>query len=90
MMPTEPSRARQRLEYVKELCRKGLPLDGASLDFLLTCTALVLEFDEMDPDDWRTGQQHLAPAFRAVNYRDAMLHVMERINATLGDEAFKA
>jgi hypothetical protein len=43
---------------------------------------LVAAADALSPDDFKTGQNHLPPAFREINYRDAFMalaHIMEQI-----------
>ena len=39
--------------------------------------------DTLDPDDFRTGQEHLPLAFREVNYRVAMLAVSRIVDAAI-------
>lgn len=41
------------------------------------------EIHKMNPDDFRTGQGHLSPAFREINFRDAMFHVQAIVNRVL-------
>lgn len=41
------------------------------------------ELDSLRPDDFRTGQGHLTPAFREVNFRDAFRAVCRIVNGVL-------
>jgi hypothetical protein len=41
------------------------------------------EIDAMEPDDFKTGQGHVSPAFREVNFRDAFKHVVRIVNRVL-------
>lgn len=41
------------------------------------------EIDNMNPNDFRTGQDHLPLAFREINFHDAMLHVQRIVNKVL-------
>lgn len=41
------------------------------------------ELERMKPDDFKTGQSHLSPAFREVSVSAVMLHVCRIINRTL-------
>ncbi|HET7386876.1 MAG TPA: hypothetical protein VFJ19_09475 [Nocardioidaceae bacterium] len=45
--------------------------------------AALNEIDRMDPDDFRTGQDHLLPAFREVNFRAAFERVVRIVNRAL-------
>ena len=47
---------------------------------------LVAAADALRPEDFKTGQNHLPPAFREINYRDAfsaLAHIIEQIQETV-------
>jgi hypothetical protein len=49
---------------------------------------LVAAADALRPEDFKTGQNHLPPAFREINYRDAFMalaHLMEQIEEVVGE-----
>ncbi len=39
--------------------------------------------DAMNPDDFRTGQAHLSPAFREINYVEALRFIAKTVNDVL-------
>ncbi len=41
------------------------------------------ELDRMRPNDFKTGQGHLSPAFREVNVSAVMMHVCRIVNRIL-------
>lgn len=41
------------------------------------------EIDQMDPEDFKGGQEHLPPAFRQPNLKDAFRHVCRIVNGVL-------
>lgn len=50
---------------------------------------LVAAANALDPADFKTGQNHLPPAFREINFRDAFMalaHIIEQIEKTVRDE----
>lgn len=50
----------------------------------LTRLRAALEaIDEMKPEDFMTGQAHLTPAFRTVNFADVFEHVCGIVNGML-------
>lgn len=45
--------------------------------------AALDELDRLDPDDFKTGQEHLTPAFREVQVRPLMLRICTIVNKVL-------
>jgi len=45
--------------------------------------AALEEIDALDPDDYKTGQAHLSPAFREVNFKEVVQTVIRIVNRTL-------
>lgn len=45
--------------------------------------AALEELDALDPDDFKTGQSHLSPAFREVNFKEVVRTVIRIVNRTL-------
>lgn len=41
------------------------------------------EIDSLDPESFKTGQEHLGPAFRQVDFRSAFQAVARIVNRTL-------
>ncbi len=41
------------------------------------------EIDKMEPEDFKTGQNHITPAFREPNLQDALRFVIRVVNRTL-------
>ncbi len=50
---------------------------------VLGAVRALLEIDALEPDQFRTGQTHLTPAFREVNYREVVLHISKIVDAAL-------
>jgi hypothetical protein len=47
---------------------------------------LVAAADALRPEDFKTGQNHLPPAFREINFHDAfsaLAHIIEQIQETV-------
>lgn len=66
----------------KQITDLILRLDAATTDrdrYLAALTAI----DEMDPDEYKTGQEHLSPAFREPNLREGMRFICRTINGVL-------
>lgn len=47
--------------------------------------AALLAIDRLKPDDFRTGQSHVPPAFREINASSLMLRICTIINGALYD-----
>lgn len=70
-----------------EVTRVNAELEAAANQTAIeTIREVIADANAMNPEDYKTGQDHLSPAFREVNFRDAFLattQLLERIERAL-------